>query len=130
VEVALRVGVSYSLKHGECQAGGQSPPFLTHFRSVKLLSGEISHRKDGSQVSRYLFTLGHFVNPLQFAHPASIFTVIFLAITAVAQILCLNRGLRVYDSTLVVPVFYGVVGLSAQPIASAHRVFSTPQAAS
>jgi hypothetical protein len=26
----------------------------------------------------------------------------------VTQIICLNRGLRVYDSTLVVPVFYGV----------------------
>jgi hypothetical protein len=35
-------------------------------------------------------------------------TFIFLAITAVSQIICLNRGLRVYDSTLVVPVFYGV----------------------
>lgn len=31
-----------------------------------------------------------------------------LAITAVLQIICLNRGLKVYDSTLVVPVFYGV----------------------
>jgi hypothetical protein len=90
--------------------------------SVKLISGQISHRNDGSQVSFYLFTLRHFVDPLQFAHPASIFTVIFLAITAVTQILCLNRGLRFYDSTLVVPVFYGVVGLSAQPIASAHRI--------
>jgi len=29
-------------------------------------------------------------------------------VTAVAQIICLNRGLKVYDSTLVVPVFYGV----------------------
>lgn len=63
---------------------------------------------------------GHFVDSLQFAHPASIFTVIFLAITAVSQILCLNRGLRSYDSTLVVPVFYGVVGLGAQPIAFAN----------
>lgn len=33
---------------------------------------------------------------------------ILLAITAVLQIICLNRGLKVYDSTLVVPVFYGV----------------------
>jgi hypothetical protein len=31
-----------------------------------------------------------------------------LAVTAVLQIICLNRGLKVYDSTLVVPVFYGV----------------------
>ena len=28
--------------------------------------------------------------------------------TAILQIICLNRGLKVYDSTLVVPVFYGV----------------------
>ena len=63
----------------------------------------------------YFFLQGHPINLLQFAHPASIFTFIFLGITAVAQILCLNRGLRFYDSTLVVPVFYGVVSLNAQP---------------
>ena len=91
--------------------------------SVKLISGGISHKNGGSQVGFYLFTSVHFADPLQFAHPASIFTVIFLAITAVSQILCLNRGLRFYDSTLVVPVFYGVVGLNACPIASAHRIF-------
>lgn len=44
----------------------------------------------------------------QFGHIAPIFTIILLAITAVLQIICLNRGLKVYDSTLVVPVFYGV----------------------
>ena len=122
--------VSYSPKYGECQVGGLSAPFPHPLCSVKLLSGQISHKEDGSQVSCCSFTLAHFVNSLQFAHPASIFTVIFLAITAVSQILCLNRGLRAYDSTLVVPVFYGVVRLSAQPIASAYRVFSTPRAAS
>ena len=44
----------------------------------------------------------------QFGQASSIFTFIFLAVTAVSQIICLNRGLKVYDSTLVVPVFYGV----------------------
>ncbi|CCA66332.1 hypothetical protein PIIN_00018 [Serendipita indica DSM 11827] len=60
--------------------------------SVKMVSGYLSHRNTGNQ----------------FGHPAAIFTFIFLAVTAVLQILCLNRGLRAYDSTLVVPVFYGV----------------------
>ncbi|KAK7057117.1 hypothetical protein R3P38DRAFT_3303720 [Favolaschia claudopus] len=56
----------------------------------------------------------------QFGHVAPIFTFILLAVTAVMQIICLNRGLKVYDSTLVVPVFHGVytaswlLGLSGQ----------------
>jgi len=60
--------------------------------AVKLITGSLSHENTGNQ----------------FGHASSIFTFIFLAITAVFQIICLNRGLRVYDSTLVVPVFYGV----------------------
>lgn len=60
--------------------------------SVKLLTGSLSHQNPGNQ----------------FGHAAPIFTVILLAITAVLQIICLNKGLKVYDSTLVVPVFYGV----------------------
>lgn len=60
--------------------------------SIKLLSGSLSHENPGNQ-------LGH-VTP--------IFTMILLAITAVLQIICLNRGLKIYDSTLVVPVFYGI----------------------
>lgn len=60
--------------------------------SVKLLSGSLSHENPGNQ----------------FGHAAPIFTIILLVITAVLQIICLNRGLKVYDSTLVVPVFYGV----------------------
>ncbi|KAG9014493.1 hypothetical protein FRB93_013618 [Tulasnella sp. JGI-2019a] len=60
--------------------------------TVKLTSGTISHHVAGNQ----------------FAHFASIITVILLAVTAVSQIICLNRGLKVYDSTLVVPMFYGV----------------------
>ena len=57
-----------------------------------MVSGYLSHRNTGNQ----------------FGHPAAIVTFIFVAVTAVLQILCLNRGLRAYDSTLVVPVFYGV----------------------
>lgn len=60
--------------------------------SVKLLSGTLTHENEGNQ----------------FGHAAPIFTTTFLVITAVLQIICLNRGLKVYDSTLVVPVFYGV----------------------
>ncbi|KAG8747829.1 hypothetical protein FRC10_011275 [Ceratobasidium sp. 414] len=60
--------------------------------SVKLISGKLSHENEGNQ----------------FGHPAAIITFIFLAITAVSQIIALNKGLKVYDSTLVVPVFYGV----------------------
>lgn len=60
--------------------------------SVKLISGSLSHENPGNQVG----------------HAAPIFTFIFLASTAVLQIVCLNRGLKAYDSTLVVPVFYGV----------------------
>ncbi|KAG1862586.1 hypothetical protein DFJ58DRAFT_775862 [Suillus subalutaceus] len=53
-------------------------------------------------------TLSHENPGNQFGHLAPIFTIILLVITAVLQIICLNRGLKVYDSTLVVPVFYGV----------------------
>lgn len=60
--------------------------------SVQVISGAVTHENQGNQI-------GHF---------APIVTFIFLATTAVAQIICLNRGLKVYDSTLVVPVFYGV----------------------
>jgi len=57
-----------------------------------LISGSLSHENTGNQLG----------------HPAPIITLVFLAITAVLQIVCLNRGLEIYDSTLVVPVFYGV----------------------
>lgn len=60
--------------------------------SVKLLSGSLSHENRGNQ----------------FGHVAPIMTIILLASTALLQIICLNRGLKIYDSTLVVPVFYGV----------------------
>jgi len=59
---------------------------------VKLISGSLSHENTGNQ----------------FIHPAAIITMLLLAVTAVTQIVCLNRGLKIYDSTLVVPVFYGI----------------------
>ena len=65
---------------------------MGRFSSVKLISGSLSHENTGNQ-------LGHL---------APIFTFISLALTAVLQIVCLNRALEIYDSTLVVPVFYGV----------------------
>ncbi len=54
--------------------------------SVKMISGALSHVNTGNQ----------------FFHFAAIVTFLFLAVTAVFQIICLNRGLKVYDSTLVV----------------------------
>jgi len=59
---------------------------------VKLISGSLNHTNEGNQ----------------FVHPAAIFTILLLALSAVFQIICLNRGLKVYDSTLVVPTFYAV----------------------
>lgn len=65
---------------------------------MKLLSGSLSNQNPGNQ----------------FGHAAPIFTIILLCVTAVLQITCLNRGLKVYDSTLVVPVFYGVYTATGQ----------------
>ncbi|KAH8828021.1 hypothetical protein DL96DRAFT_1709332 [Flagelloscypha sp. PMI_526] len=74
---------------GACTGGGLAGGTLIFAKViVKLLSGTWSHRNAGNQ----------------FGAASSIFTLILLCITAVLQILCLNRGLRVYDSTLVVPV--------------------------
>lgn len=80
-----------------CEGHVRTPLFsylasLTLQLRVKLLSGSLSHQNPGNQ----------------FGHLAPIFTIILLSITAVLQIICLNRGLKVYDSTLVVPVLYGV----------------------
>ncbi|KAH9978791.1 hypothetical protein BGW80DRAFT_1134172, partial [Lactifluus volemus] len=76
-----------------CAGGGLAGECLVFAKAtVKLISGSLSHENTGNQ-------LGHF---------APILTFIFLALTAVLQIVCLNRGLEIYDSTLVVPVFYGV----------------------
>ncbi|CAE7131187.1 unnamed protein product [Rhizoctonia solani] len=76
-----------------CVGGGLAGGCLVFAKAVvKLISGVLSKENTGNQ----------------FGHPAAIVTFIFLAITAVSQIIALNRGLKVYDSTLVVPVFYGV----------------------
>ncbi|ESK97094.1 hypothetical protein Moror_6315 [Moniliophthora roreri MCA 2997] len=77
---------------GSCGGGLAGGTLVFAKATVKLLSGSLSHENPGNQ----------------FGHAAPIFTVILLAFTAVLQIVCLNRGLKVYDSTLVVPVFYGV----------------------
>ncbi|KAJ3840113.1 hypothetical protein F5878DRAFT_580615 [Lentinula raphanica] len=86
--IAWSLGIAWA-----CAGGGLAGGTLVFAKAtVKLLSGSLSHENPGNQ----------------FGHAAPIFTIILLACTAVLQIICLNRGLKVYDSTLVVPVFYGV----------------------
>ena len=88
MQIAWTLGIGWA-----CCGGGLAGMCLVFAKAtVKLVTGALSHENTGNQ----------------FGHLSSIFTFIFLAITAVTQIICLNRGLRVYDSTLVVPVFYGV----------------------
>lgn len=87
-QIAWTLGIGWA-----CCGGGLAGMCLVFAKAaVKLVSGALSHENTGNQ----------------FGHLSSIATFIFLAVTAVWQIICLNRGLRVYDSTLVVPVFYGV----------------------
>ena len=87
-QIAWTLGIGWA-----CCGGGLAGMCLVFAKAaVKLITGALSHENTGNQ----------------FGHLSSIFTFVFLAITAVSQIVCLNRGLRVYDSTLVVPVFYGV----------------------
>jgi len=87
-QIAWTLGIGWA-----CCGGGLAGMCLVFAKAaVKLITGSLSHENSGNQ----------------FGHLSSIFTFIFLAVTAVSQIICLNRGLRVYDSTLVVPVFYGV----------------------
>ncbi|KAF9222540.1 hypothetical protein BS17DRAFT_783009 [Gyrodon lividus] len=87
-QIAWVLGIGWA-----CGGGGLAGGCLVFAKAtVKLLTGSLSHENPGNQ----------------FGHLAPIFTVILLATTAVLQIICLNRGLKVYDSTLVVPVFYGV----------------------
>ncbi|TBU44692.1 hypothetical protein BD309DRAFT_957782 [Dichomitus squalens] len=86
--IAWTLGIGWA-----CCGGGLAGATLVFAKaSVKLISGAMSHENTGNQ----------------FGHASVIFTFIFLAVTAVCQIICLNKGLAVYDSTLVVPVFYGV----------------------
>ncbi|KAG6832624.1 hypothetical protein H0H92_014460 [Tricholoma furcatifolium] len=87
-QVAWTLGIAWA-----CCGGGLAGLCLVFAKAtVKLLSGSLSKQNPGNQ----------------FGHAAPIFTITLLACTAVLQIICLNRGLKVYDSTLVVPVFYGV----------------------
>ncbi|KAH7920065.1 hypothetical protein BV22DRAFT_1199177 [Leucogyrophana mollusca] len=87
-QVAWTLGIGWA-----CCGGGLAGGCLVFAKAiVKLLTGSLSHENPGNQ----------------FGHLAPIFTIVLLAVTAVLQIICLNRGLKVYDSTLVVPVFYGV----------------------
>ncbi|RPD63628.1 hypothetical protein L227DRAFT_542524 [Lentinus tigrinus ALCF2SS1-6] len=86
--IAWTLGIGWA-----CCGGGLAGACLVFAKAaVKLISGAVSHENTGNQ----------------FGHASVIFTFIFLAVTAVCQIICLNKGLAVYDSTLVVPVFYGV----------------------
>ncbi|KXN85382.1 hypothetical protein AN958_11482 [Leucoagaricus sp. SymC.cos] len=87
-QVAWTLGIGWA-----CCGGGLAGGTLVFAKAiVKLLSGSLSHQNPGNQ----------------FGHAAPIFTIILLAITAVLQIICLNKGLKVYDSTLVVPVLLDV----------------------
>ncbi|GBE81573.1 hypothetical protein SCP_0313020 [Sparassis crispa] len=86
--IAWTLGIGWA-----CCGGGLAGGCLVFAKaSVKLISGSLSHENTGNQ----------------FGHASTIFTFLLLAVTAVLQIICLNHALKVYDSTLVVPVFYGV----------------------
>ncbi|KAI0644547.1 hypothetical protein C8Q79DRAFT_912657 [Trametes meyenii] len=86
--IAWTLGIGWS-----CCGGGLAGGCLVFAKAaVKLISGAMSHENTGNQ----------------FGHASAVFTFILLAVTAVSQIICLNKGLAIYDSTLVVPVFYGV----------------------
>ncbi|KAF7296143.1 hypothetical protein MKEN_01429600 [Mycena kentingensis (nom. inval.)] len=86
--IAWTLGIGWA-----CCGGGLAGGCLVFAKAtVKLISGSLSHENAGNQLG----------------HAAPIFTILLLAATAVMQIICLNRGLAIYDSTLVVPVFYGV----------------------
>ena len=87
-QLAWTLGILWSV----CGGGLAGECLVFAKAAVKLVSGKLSHENGGNQ----------------FVHPAPIVTFIFLGCTAVAQIVALNRGLRAYDSTLVVPMFYGV----------------------
>jgi magnesium transporter len=101
--IAWTLGIGWA-----CAGGGLAGGTLVFAKAtVKLLSGSLSHENPGNQ----------------FGHAASIFTIILLASTAILQIICLNRGLKVYDSTLVVPVFYGVYTATGYVVLLAALVF-------
>ncbi|TIB82671.1 hypothetical protein E3Q22_00103 [Wallemia mellicola] len=60
--------------------------------TVKLVSTQFSHNEAANQ----------------FAHPLFILTILLLATTAIGQIICLNKALALFDTTMVVPIFYGL----------------------
>ncbi|EFP74617.1 uncharacterized protein PGTG_00573 [Puccinia graminis f. sp. tritici CRL 75-36-700-3] len=75
-----------------CSAGllaGQTLIFAKSY--VKLVSNGLDHQRG---------------EPKDLAHPLSILILILLVLTGVLQVWCLNRGLKVYDSTLIVPVLF------------------------
>jgi len=86
--VAWILGIGWAC-NGGAMAGGS---LVFAKATVKLISGALNHTNTGNQ----------------FIHPAAFFTFLLLALSAVFQIICLNRGLKIYDSTLVVPTFYAV----------------------
>jgi hypothetical protein len=86
------------------------------FRDVRAVRGPLK------VTCRWSHRIKLLARPAQFAHVLSIFigpppalalgphsrsTVIMLAATAIAQIICLNKGLALAPSTLIVPVFFG-----------------------
>ncbi|KAH9811772.1 hypothetical protein DFH28DRAFT_900058 [Melampsora americana] len=71
---------------------GQTLVFAKSY--VKLITNGFSH--DGSG------------EPEDLAHPLSILICILLVVTSIFQVWCLNRGLKVYDSTLIVPVLFAI----------------------
>ncbi|CAH7669922.1 expressed protein, partial [Phakopsora pachyrhizi] len=76
-----------------CGAGllaGQTLIFAKSY--VKLVTNGLSHDGRGSLSD--------------LAHPLSILIMLFLVSTGILQVWCLNRGLKVYDSTLIVPVLF------------------------
>jgi hypothetical protein len=56
-------------------------------------------------------------------HPSAVFILLVTAMTAMLQIMCLNQALELYDSTLIVAVFYGVY-ITAEYV---HRLFEIHQ---
>jgi len=86
--IAWTLGIGWA-----CNGGAMAGACLVFAKAtVKLISGSLKHINTGNQ----------------FIHPAVFFTFILLGLTAVFQIICLNRALKIYDSTLVVPMFYAV----------------------
>ncbi|KAG0150901.1 hypothetical protein CROQUDRAFT_72399 [Cronartium quercuum f. sp. fusiforme G11] len=71
---------------------GQTLVFAKSY--VKLVTNGLSHDGRGQLID--------------LAHPLSILILTFLILTAIFQVWCLNRGLKVYDSTLIVPVLFAI----------------------